>query len=49
MGLVKKTNNDTSDPLVGNDRYEGYIVDLLRHLGQITQTSYVIRLVADGR
>ncbi len=37
------------EPLVGNDRFEGYIADLLKQLGKITQTNYIIQPVEDGR
>ncbi|TRY56884.1 hypothetical protein DNTS_028950, partial [Danionella cerebrum] len=36
-------------PLYGNDRFEGYCVDLLRELAAILGFSYEIRLVEDGK
>ncbi|XP_035984467.1 glutamate receptor ionotropic, kainate 2 [Fundulus heteroclitus] len=36
-------------PLYGNDRFEGYCIDLLRELAIILGFTYEIRLVEDGR
>ncbi|KAJ1151843.1 hypothetical protein NDU88_004622 [Pleurodeles waltl] len=36
-------------PLYGNDRFEGYCVDLLRELATILGFTYEIRLVEDGK
>ncbi|KAK7878253.1 hypothetical protein WMY93_031136 [Mugilogobius chulae] len=36
-------------PLYGNDRFEGYCIDLLRELAAILGFSYEIRLVEDGK
>ena len=36
-------------PLVGNDRYEGLIVDLLDEISRFLQTQMEIHLVKDGR
>uniref|UniRef100_A0A4W5QYW7 Glutamate receptor n=1 Tax=Hucho hucho TaxID=62062 RepID=A0A4W5QYW7_9TELE len=36
-------------PLYGNDRFEGYCIDLLRELASILGFSYELRLVEDGR
>lgn len=36
-------------PLYGNDRFEGYCVDLLRELSGILGFRYEIRLVEDGK
>ncbi|XP_027587288.1 glutamate receptor ionotropic, kainate 2 isoform X1 [Pipra filicauda] len=36
-------------PLYGNDRFEGYCIDLLRELSTILGFSYEIRLVEDGK
>lgn len=36
-------------PLYGNDRFEGFCVDLLRELSGILGFRYEIRLVEDGK
>lgn len=36
-------------PLYGNDRFEGYCIDLLRELSAILGFRYEVRLVEDGR
>ncbi|KAL2084997.1 hypothetical protein ACEWY4_020515 [Coilia grayii] len=36
-------------PLYGNDRFEGYCIDLLRELAAILGFNYEVRLVEDGR
>lgn len=36
-------------PLYGNDRFEGYCIDLLRELSNILGFTYEIRLVEDGK
>uniref|UniRef100_A0A8C9YFU6 Glutamate receptor n=1 Tax=Sander lucioperca TaxID=283035 RepID=A0A8C9YFU6_SANLU len=36
-------------PLYGNDRFEGYCIDLLRELANILGFTYEVRLVEDGR
>lgn len=36
-------------PLYGNDRFEGYCIDLLRELAHILGFTYEIRLVEDGK
>ncbi|KAJ8290875.1 hypothetical protein GJAV_G00018700 [Gymnothorax javanicus] len=36
-------------PLYGNDRFEGYCIDLLRELASILGFAYEIRLVEDGK
>lgn len=36
-------------PLYGNDRFEGYCIDLLRELAIILGFTYEIRLVDDGK
>lgn len=36
-------------PLYGNDRFEGYCIDLLRELASILGFTYEVRLVEDGR
>lgn len=35
--------------LVGNDRFEGFCIDLLKELSNILGFSYEIRLVPDGK
>lgn len=35
--------------LYGNDRFEGYCIDLLKELAHILGFSYEIRLVGDGK
>lgn len=36
-------------PLYGNDRFEGYCIDLLRELSTFLGFTYEIRLVEDGK
>ncbi len=36
-------------PVIGNDRFTGFIPELLAELGTSTHTDYIIRLVADGK
>ena len=36
-------------PLYGNDRFEGYCIDLLRELSAILGFRYEVRLVEDGK
>ncbi|GAA6217462.1 glutamate receptor ionotropic, kainate 2 isoform X2 [Lates japonicus] len=36
-------------PLYGNDRFEGYCIDLLRELANILGFTYEVRLVEDGK
>lgn len=36
-------------PLYGNDRFEGYCIDLLRELSSILGFRYEVRLVEDGK
>ncbi len=36
-------------PLYGNDRFEGYCIDLLRELAAILGFTYEVRLVEDGK
>uniref|UniRef100_A0AAQ4PUP1 Glutamate receptor n=1 Tax=Gasterosteus aculeatus aculeatus TaxID=481459 RepID=A0AAQ4PUP1_GASAC len=36
-------------PLYGNDRFEGYCIDLLKELANILGFTYEVRLVEDGR
>lgn len=43
--LFKKSDK----PLYGNDRFEGYCIDLLRELSTILGFTYEIRLVEDGK
>lgn len=35
--------------LLGNDRFEGYCLDLLKELSNILGFTYEVRLVADGK
>lgn len=43
--MVKKSDKE----LVGNDRYEGYCMDLLKELSNILGFTYEVRLVGDGK
>lgn len=43
--MVKKSEKE----LVGNDRYEGYCMDLLKELSNILGFTYEVRLVGDGK
>lgn len=36
-------------PLYGNDRFEGYCLDLLKELSNILGFSYEVKLVSDGK
>lgn len=36
-------------PLYGNDRFEGYCLDLLKELSNILGFSYEVKLVGDGK
>lgn len=36
-------------PLYGNDRFEGYCIDLLRELANILGFTFEVRLVEDGK
>jgi len=44
---MERSTDDDSPPLEGNDRYEGYIADMLERLASKADFSYVIQLVAD--
>ncbi|XP_037544236.1 glutamate receptor ionotropic, kainate 1, partial [Nematolebias whitei] len=43
--MAKKSEKE----LVGNDRYEGYCMDLLKELSNILGFTYEVRLVGDGK
>lgn len=43
--MYKKSDRE----LVGNDRFEGYCLDLLKELSNILGFTYEVRLVADGK
>lgn len=43
--MLKKSDK----ALVGNDRFEGFCIDLLRELANILGFTYEIRLVPDGK
>lgn len=36
-------------PLYGNDRFEGYCLDLLKELSNILGFAYEVKLVTDGK
>ena len=38
-----------SPPLLGNDRYEGFCVDILKEIAQIVGFRYTIKLVEDEK
>ena len=40
---------EDSEPLVGNNRYEGFNVDLIHEISEIIGFNYTIKLVADGQ
>ena len=44
--MMLKEDSEEQD---GNDRYEGYSVDLLKEISRIIGLNYTIKLVADGR
>lgn len=39
---------ESAEKLTGNDRYEGYCIDLLRHIADILQFNYTIHKVKDN-
>lgn len=43
--MYKKSDKE----LVGNDRFEGYCLDLLKELSNILGFTYEVRLVVDGK
>lgn len=43
--MYKKSDKE----LAGNDRFEGYCLDLLKELSNILGFTYEVRLVADGK
>ncbi|GAB1597397.1 glutamate receptor, partial [Argonauta hians] len=45
--MFKKPAPD-GKPLVGNDKYEGYCVELAEHLKRIINIDYIFRIVRDG-
>ncbi|EGW02463.1 Glutamate receptor, ionotropic kainate 2 [Cricetulus griseus] len=54
MSLIKEEEpyvlfKKSDKPLYGNDRFEGYCIDLLRELSTILGFTYEIRLVEDGK
>ena len=40
---------DKNNEFKGNDRYEGYAVDLVKELARVLKFKYEIYLVADGK
>ena len=40
---------DNGEPLVGNDRFEGYVADISMELAKVLGFDYVIELVKDGK
>ena len=40
---------DPSGTLTGNDRYEGYCVDLLKEIAKLLHFNYTIKEVGDGK
>ncbi|XP_071037361.1 glutamate receptor ionotropic, kainate 2-like [Parasteatoda tepidariorum] len=39
---------NSSDPLIGNNRFEGFCIDLIERLSEVLHFSYEIKLVDDG-
>lgn len=39
----------SESPLSGNDRYEGFCVDILKEIAEIVGFKYTIKLVGDGK
>lgn len=39
----------SEQPLIGNEKYQGFCVDLLEEIAQIVGFQYEIIIVADGR
>lgn len=40
--------DDNGKPHIGNDRFEGYCIDLMKLLAEKIGLNYTIKLVADG-
>ena len=47
--LKQLSPNDRNVTLTGNDRYEGYCVDLADHLSKIVNFTYEFSLVKDNK
>ena len=46
--MYKKTT-ESGEPLVGNDRFEGYVADISKELAKVVGFDYAIQLVKDGK
>lgn len=40
---------ETSETKYGNDRFEGFVIDLIRELSELLGFKYVFKLVDDGK
>lgn len=47
--LMKKKRHEGGEPLVGNARFEGYVVDLAAKIADQFPMDYIIKIVADGQ
>ena len=47
--MLRSPDNYYGVPYVGNDRFEGYCVDLAEKISQLIKVDYKIVLVKDGR
>ena len=46
---MRKHQADDAAPLIGNDRYEGFVVDLVAEISQLVGFTYQLQLVPDGK
>ena len=46
---MRRKTSDPSVPVVGNDRFEGYCVDLIKEVCRRARIDYMIRPVRDGK
>lgn len=47
--VMMKRTPDNGPPLTGNDRFEGFVVDLVAEVAKIVGINYQLQLVQDGR
>ena len=47
--LMLKKEDEDGKPLILNDRYEGYCVDLAKAVSEKCKFDYVLKLVDDGK
>lgn len=46
--FVQLKEEENGKPLIGNDKYEGYCIDMMKLLAQRINLTYEIKLVDDG-